>query len=429
MNDCRKGKIDRILTKSVSRFARNTPECLAAVRELKALGISVYFEKENIDTAEISTEMMLAIYSQFAQEESISISKNCRMGIKKRMMDGTYKNATAPFGYDYVNGKLQINHEKAKIVQQIFDWYVSGLGMLEIATRLNSLDVSKKVWRHKTIHIILTNEKYVGDTLMQKKYTTDTLPFRNVINRGEREKYYVSETHEPIIERAVFDTVQQILSTRNKPCGYAIEKSPFRGKIYCGNCGNTFRRKTHNDCVRWVCRNHDISASNCIIRQIRETEFQAAFIRLWNKLQTHYKMILVPILRQIKTLYNKNQSGNTQLATLRKEIAEIKQQIHLLAVLNTQGTLDSAYFKERSQELDRKLLTAQRQLNANLDDQDSERLDKLHKLIGIFEKAEPITEFDEIKFEQIVEKIMVLSESEIRFDLIGGIGFTERIAR
>lgn len=116
MNDCRKGKIDRILTKSVSRFARNTPECLAAVRELKALGISVYFEKEDIDTAEISTEMMLAIYSQFAQEESMSMSKNCRMGIKKRMMDGTYKNATAPFGYDYVNGKLQINHEKAKAV-------------------------------------------------------------------------------------------------------------------------------------------------------------------------------------------------------------------------------------------------------------------------------------------------------------------------
>ena len=135
MSDCRKGKIDRILTKSVSRFARNTPECLAAVRELKTLGVSVYFEKEDIDTAEISTEMMLAIYSQFAQEESMSISKNCRMGVHKRMVEGTYKTSSTSFGYDYVDGKMLINPEKAKIVKQIFTWYVSGIGMNEIAAR------------------------------------------------------------------------------------------------------------------------------------------------------------------------------------------------------------------------------------------------------------------------------------------------------
>lgn len=251
MSDCRKGKIDRILTKSISRFARNTKDSLEAVRELKTLGISVYFEKENIDTGEISSEMMLAIYSQFAQEESMSISRNCRLGVKKRMMDGTYKTASTPFGYDYVEGKLQINHEKAAIVKQIFDWYVGGIGMDEIASRLNSAGVRKEVWRHGTIRCILTNE----------------------------------------------------------------------------------------------------------------------------------------------------------------------------------GTLDGAYFKERSLELDRKLQTAQKQLHANLNDKDGERLDELRKLIGIFERAEPITDFDEIKFGQIVEKITVLSETEIRFDLIGNIGFTERIER
>ena len=119
----------------------------------------------------------------------------------------------------------------------------------------------------------------------------------------------------------------------------------------------------------------------------------------------------------------------TQLAALRKEIAEIKQQIHMMTVLNSQGRLDGAYFKERIQELDRKLLTAQKQLHANLDDKDGERLDELRKLIGIFERAEPITEFDEIKFGQVVERITVLSESEIRFNLIGGIGFIEQIER
>ena len=429
MSDCRKGKIDRVLTKSISRFARNTKDSLEAVRELKTLGVSIYFEKENIDTGEISSEMMLAIYSQFAQEESMSISKNCRLGIKKRMADGTYKNPSAPFGYDYVDGKLQINPQKAEIVKQIFNWYVSGIGMPEIASRLNSLKVRKEVWRHGTIRCILTNERYIGDKLLQKRYTTDTLPFKTAVNRGEKEQYYVSGTHEPIIEKSIFDTAQKIFSAREKPSGYAIGNSPFRGKIQCGNCGNTFRLKTRKDCVRWVCRNHDHSSDNCNIRQIREDEFCKAFVRLWNKLQAHYKAILAPMLRQLETIYEKEKSGNTQLAELRKEIAEIKQQTYLLAMLNSQGTLDGAYFKERTQELDRKLMVAQKQLHANLDDRDSERLDRLRKLIGIFEKAEPIIEFDEIKFGQIVEKITVLSEKEIRFDLIGKIGFTEQIER
>ncbi len=135
------------------------------------------------------------------------------------------------------------------------------------------------------------------------------------------------------------------------------------------------------------------------------------------------------MVRQLETLSEKEKSGNAQLAELRKEIAEIKQQTYLLTMLNSQGTLDGVYFTVRTQELDRKLMTAQKQLHANLDDKDGERLNELRKLIGIFERAEQIDEFDEIKFGLIVEKITVLSESEIRFDLIGGIGFTERIVR
>ena len=429
MSDCRKGKIDRILVKSISRFARNTKDSLEAVRELKTLGISVYFEKENIDTGEVSSEMMLAIYSQFAQEESMSISRNCRMGVHKRMMDGTYKTASTPFGYDYVDGKLKINPEKAKIVKQIFTWYFSGIGMNEIAVRLNLQNVREEVWRHGTIRCILTNEKYIGDTLLQKRYTTDTLPFRAVKNHGEKEQYYVKGTHEPIIEKTIFDNAQRMLAERDKPSGLSKERSPFSRKIICGKCGTSFRRKPRKGCVCWVCRNHDESAENCNIRQIRETEFQSAFVRLWNKLQAHYKAILTPMLRQLEMLSEREKSGNTQLAELRKEISEIKQQTYLLTMLNSQGTLDGAYFTVRTQELDRKLLTAQKHLHANLDDKDGERLDELRKLIGIFERAEQIDEFDEIKFGLIVEKITVLSESEIRFDMIGGIGFTERIVR
>lgn len=135
------------------------------------------------------------------------------------------------------------------------------------------------------------------------------------------------------------------------------------------------------------------------------------------------------MLRQLEALSEREKSGSAQLAVLRKEISEIKQQIHMMTMLNSQGTLDGAYFKGRTQELDRKLITAQKQLHASLDDEESEWLDDLRKLIGIFEKAEPIIEFDEIKFGQIVEKITVLSETKIRFDLIGGIGFIEQIER
>ncbi len=418
MSDCRKGKIDRVLVKSISRFARNTKDSLEAVRELKTLGISVYFEKENIDTAEVSSEMMLAIYSQFAQEESMSISKNCRLGVKKRMMDGTYKTSSTPFGYDYVDGKLKINPEKAKIVKQIFSWYANGIGVEEISVRLNRAKIPTSQngkWRSARISEILSNEKYVGDTLLQKSFMTDTLPFRQTVNRGEK--------------RGLFDEVQSLIRSRKPGNDFNPQPSVFRRKIKCV-CGGTFRRKKNSEKIYWVCRNHDHkNIGDCDIRQIGEWVFQSAFIRLWNKFQAHYKAILAPMVRQLETLSEREKSGNTQLAELRKEISEIKQQAYLLTMLNSQGTLDGAYFTVRTQELDRKMLTAQKQLHADLDDKDGERLDELRKLIGIFDRAEQIDEFDEIKFGLIVEKITVLSESEIRFDLIGGIGFTERIVR
>ena len=432
MSDCHKGKIDRILTKSISRFARNTKDSLEAVRELKALGIAVYFEKENIDTGEISSEIMLAIYSQFAQEESMSISRNCRMGVQKRMADGTYRTASAPFGYDYADGRLQINPEKAKIVKRIFSWYADGIGVEEISGRLNKSGIPAPLgskWRTTRISEILANEKYVGDTLLQKSFMTDTLPFRQTANRGEKPQYYISATHNPIIERGLFEEVQSLIRTRKPDNNYNPQPSVFRRKIKCV-CGGTFRRKKNGKKIYWVCRNHDHkNISDCGIRQIGEWVFQSAFTRLWKKLQAHYKAIVVPMVKQLETLFERERSGNAQLATLRKEIAEIRQQIYIMTVLNSQGTLDSAYFKERTQELDRKLMTTQKQLRAALDDENSERLDELRKLIVILERAEPITEFDEIKFGQVVEKITVLSESEIRFDLIGGIGFTEQIVR
>ena len=248
-------------------------------------------------------------------------------------------------------------------------------------------------------------------------------------NRGEKPKYYVSDTHQPIIEQKLFDEVQQLIKLKKPSIDFTPRNSAFSKKIKC-ICGGTFRRKKCREKIYWVCRNHDhANLLKCEIRRIQESVFQEAFIKLFNKLREHYKVILMPMLKQSELLSERQRTNNTQLAALRKEIAEIKQQIHLLTTLNLQGTLDSAYFATHSQELDKKLNTAQRQLRTTIDDEENERLCELRKLIGILDRAEPITKFDEVLFGQIINKITVLSETEIRFDLIGEIGFTERIKR
>lgn len=435
MRDCRKGKIDRILTKSVSRFARNTKDCLEAVRELKSIGISVYFEKENIDTAEINSEMLLTMHSVFAQEESLSISKNCRMGAHKRMADGTYKNGSVPYGYDYIDGQMKINSEKAEIVKQIFNMYLQGLGVTEIADYLNEHNVAVKKyaqkWKQLAILQILGNEKYVGDTLFQKRFASDTLPFTLVKNNGEKPQYYVKSTHEAIISREIYETVQKMMFERKLSDEAKIRHAyPFRKKLYCGNCGYFYRRKVRSNGIHWVCKNHDDNKDNCCSKGIPETEIYSAFIRLQNKLAANCKDILIPMLRQLQELADKGISGNAQIAEIRKEIAEVKNQRHLMAELKSQGILDAAYYTEHSSQLDRKLLSLQNQLHSLMgNDEDDEEIDGIKLLISFFENAEPITEFDEILFGQVVEKIIVRSSTELTFRLAGGVEFTEKIRR
>lgn len=178
IKDCRRGKIDRIYTKSISRFARNTKDCLKNIRELKSLGITVFFEKENIDTAKLSDEMMITIMGGLAQEESTSISQNMRWSVQKRMQNGTYKNATPPFGFKKVNGDLEIEENQALIVRQIFEWYISGYGLKTIADKLNGMNLpgSKQavLWKADNIRYILKKRQ-----IYRKRYVSEKLCYRN----------------------------------------------------------------------------------------------------------------------------------------------------------------------------------------------------------------------------------------------------------
>ena len=207
MTDCRRGLIDQILVKSISRFARNTKECLQSVRELKELGVNVKFEREGINTANVSSELITAIYAAFAQKESESISGNMRWSYQRRMESGTFLPSSMAYGYKIVDKKIKIDPDAALVVCRIFQWYLDGISKELIAKRLNKEDIhtnQNKIWQYGSVHYILTNEKYIGDSLWQKSYTTDTFPVTRCKNNGEREKYYAEGTHPPIIAKETF---------------------------------------------------------------------------------------------------------------------------------------------------------------------------------------------------------------------------------
>lgn len=217
MRDCRKGKIDRILVKSVSRFARNTRDCLSALRELSAMGVSVRFEKENIDTKTLTTELMVSVSGSLAQQESISISANQKMSYQRRMERGEFITCTAPYGYRIVNKKdLEIVPEEAATVRWIFDAYLKGRSSGWIAEQLTAKGIPSQsgaeCWRETGIRYLLTNEKYIGDALSQKSYSCG-FPFVQKRNHGERLQYYTENSHPAMdaVSREQSDVLDRLL--------------------------------------------------------------------------------------------------------------------------------------------------------------------------------------------------------------------------
>ena len=269
LKDCRKGKIDRIYTKSISRFARNTRDCLKNVRELKSLGITIYFEKENIDTANMTDEMMITIMGGLAQEESVSISRNLKWSYQKRFEEGTINVFSAPFGYKLSNGSLIINETQAQIVKEIFEMFLNGIGYQRISEICqNKYSSYKDNFSYYGIRYILSNEKYIGDSKYQKTFTTDTLPYRKLPNKGELIQYYIQATHKAIISKETFEKAQALIECRKHK--NIVSESPFSGKIICANCGTKYKRKCSGDKIYWVCRRHDNLAQLCTNKRIEE---------------------------------------------------------------------------------------------------------------------------------------------------------------
>jgi len=262
--DARKGEFDLIMTKSISRFARNTSIVLEYVRELKAMGIGVFFEEQNINTLSEDGEFMLSVLSSFAQEELRSMSGNIKWNIQKRFKQGILKMDTKHFlGYDMNEyGELTINEEQAKIVRRIFDMYLSGLSMETIVKKLNEENVPTMRggrWSAVTISGILKNEKYKGDCILQKYYCPEIN--KKVRNNGNVTSYYIEDNHPAIVSEEIWDKAQQIMTERKakrKIGEGGTEKYqnryPLSGMLICPYCGSMLRRKqVHNKRIEWWC--------------------------------------------------------------------------------------------------------------------------------------------------------------------------------
>ena len=314
IDDAMAGKIDLIVTKSVSRFARNTVDSLATIRKLKENGVEVYFEKESVWTFDTKGELMITILSSLAQEESRSISENVKWGMRKSFSEGK---VLVPFnrflGYDRgEDGNLVINEEQAKVVRLIYGLYMSGLSSGAVARELMRRKIptpaGKEKWCIKTIENILTQEKMKGDALLQKTVSVDFLTKKKVKNQGQAPQYYIEGNHEAIITPEQFDLVQAEIKRRrtsfNKYSGVSI----FSSRIKCSDCGGWYGPKIwhSNDKYRrvvWQC-NDKFKGEKCTTAHLTEDEIKEAFIKAFNILFTSKAEIIANIKLVQKEICN-----------------------------------------------------------------------------------------------------------------------------
>ena len=347
MQDCRKGKIDRILVKSISRFARNTKDCLAAVRELKELGVSVQFEEQGIDTSKVSSEMVTAIMASLAQKGSESISSNVRWGVQKRMLDGTFISSSVPYGYEMFHGQLRILPSEAQFVKWIFQAYLSGLNAQSIAEQMNQAYVllgieNTRKWHNTTILYILSNERYIGDSLWQKTYATDSLPTRQIKNTGSKTQYYIEHTHTPIIDRDTYSAVQRLREKRKLDAKYNDDYQPniLKKRIMCANCNVPFQRKLRSGETKWMCRVHNNSKDDCPTFPIEEAAIHNAFCRLYYKLKHHGEPIFTQMLSNLQKIRYSRMLWSEDVISLNKKISDILSQVQFLTQLQQAGGVD-----------------------------------------------------------------------------------------
>ena len=282
VQDAKDGKIDIIVTKSLSRFARNTVDCLKTIRELKAINVDIFFEEQNIHTLSANGEFLISLLAGYAQEESRQCSENTLWRVKKNFTEGKPYGGQSCVGYKLEKGKYFIVEEEASIIRKMFDLYINGFGSAKIANILNEEGVPAYyggLWNKTTISHIISNPIYKGDLLLQKTYRDSYLTKKHLTNRGEKPMYYVEDNHEPIVSKEIFDKAQEVREQRLARIKSPSPKKnyPFSGMIKCGICGHSFKHKVTPYYEQWICCEYDQRGKKyCDSHQIRDDVLRKA---------------------------------------------------------------------------------------------------------------------------------------------------------
>ena len=438
LKDCEDGKIDFILTKSISRLARNTTDCLEIVRRLLDLNIGIYFEKENIDTRTMESELMLSILSSLAESESRSISENNKWSIKKRFQNGTFIISSPPYGYENIDGKMVVNEEEGKIIKEIFKQYLSGKGTHKIAEDLNKRKIKGQKgasWHGSTINGILKNEKYIGDVIYQKTYTDEN--YNRHKNNGEEDQYKIIDNHKAIVSREDFEKVQDLIKIRAIAKGNGKNTKKYQnryslsGKIKCDECGSTFKRRHHyngkDKYIAWTCSEHLRDSNKCSMKFIKDKNIKLAFVTLVNKLIFGKDNILMPLLESLKRVDSKEEVA--KINKIEENLEKLKERKEVLNKLITSGVLDASVYAKESSEISSEesyLLKEKERCKKAILGNDEE-IRELEKLIGILDKSKIFDHFEDDLFVEIIDHIQVINRETLDFHLRCGLVLREEV--
>lgn len=429
INDCMNGDIDMVITKSISRFARNTLDTLKYVRLLKEKNIAVYFEDEKINTLTMDGELLLVVLSSVAQQEVENISANVKKGLKMKMKRGELVGFQGCLGYDYnkEDKTITVNEKEAEIVRYIFNRYIEGAGGSVIGQELENLGYVTKygssTWAPSTILGIIKNEKYKGDLLLGKTFTVDPISKRRLDNMGEEDQFYIREHHEPIISEEVFEKAQEILNRRNKNRGNIGDgkrekysrKYAFSCMLECGFCGSTLsRRNWHSGSeynkVIWQCVVATKKGKKYCpdSKGIPEQAIEEAFLESYRLLCDDNKDILDEFLQRMDDTLSSS-TVNKQLSKLDKEIESIERKKSKLVDMRLEDTIDKVSYEAKYSSFTEKqeqLLKDREKLQETAaNEKDIKR--RLRDFKKTLEQNEVLSEFDRYVFESIVEKVIV----------------------
>lgn len=447
---CKQKKIDLILTKSISRFARNTVDCLHYTRLLKGWGIAVYFEKENINTLQEDSEFLITLYGAFAQQEIESLSANVNWGIQQSMREGKvriqYRNLYAyRQGSD---GTPEIIPEQAEVVREIYARYLAGASLRMIQDWLIENQIpngrGQNDWTHVSIKGILTNEKYCGDVLMQKTYTPDCITHKSVKNRGERPMYLVQNNHPPIVDRGTYDAVQAEMARRSAlrspskkvPTGQSCYTSKYAlsDRVFCGECGTRYKRTTWSrngkKRIVWRCVSRlDYGTKYCHNSPtVDEARLQSAILAALNSAMSEKKVLINQIAGAMEVELLPAHGTSMSIAGINARLAALEKEFQTL-LEKAAGDLGSESYTEDFRSLAEEMAALkEKRKNIEAKRDGSEPDLRIKQALNYMEEHSPaITEWDETAIRQLVSWVKILSSEEILVCLHGGLEVRQKL--